>query len=300
MLSVLIPLYNFDVRTFVRELQSQFEKQGVEYEIILVDDASEETFRKLNGDLQFLKHVKYIQLSENMGRSRIRNFLADQAVYTNLLFFDCDSEIPSTEFVKNYIQYVKNNMIICGGRSYQKEKPIEKKMILRWKYGMKRETSNSEARNKNPMRSFMTNNYLIPKEIHQQIKFDEKIMNYGHEDTLFGIELKRAGHPVVHIDNPLVHIGLESSEEFILKTKHGIENLIYLKENYNYPELEQDIKLIKTYLKYSFLRPLFRLIYHLFSKVLVKNLKGKRPSLVLFDLFKISYLEYFRGSNQKI
>jgi cellulose synthase/poly-beta-1,6-N-acetylglucosamine synthase-like glycosyltransferase len=296
MLSALIPIYNFDVRPFVSELQQQFERTEVDYEIILADDASGANYRALNSELQTLKNVKYIQLSENIGRAGIRNFLADQAVYNYLFFFDCDSEIPSDTFVKNYIQYVKNNSIICGGRSYRNVKPVEQELILRWQYGVKRETSNAETRNKYPMRSFMTNNYLISKEVHNHIKFDEQIMNYGHEDTLFGIELKRAGYTVLHIDNPLIHIGLEPAEAFIVKTKQGIENLIYLNRNYNYPELEQDIKLLRIYHEYSFLRPIFGLTYRLFSKMIVKNLKGNHPSLFLFDVFKIIYLIHFQKS----
>jgi glycosyltransferase involved in cell wall biosynthesis len=299
MISALIPIYNFDVTAFINELHVQFEREGKAYEILMTDDASEEHFRKINSELQSLSHVKYIQLQKNIGRARIRNYMANEAKYEYLLFMDCDSEIQGDDFVKKYIHNVNNNTIICGGRSYHVDKPVDHTYVLRWHYGMKRESTDAETRNKFPMRSFMTNNYLIPKEIHQFVKFDEQLVEYGHEDTLFGIELKRLGYTVRHINNPLVHIGLELADEFISKTLKAIENLVYIKENYRYSELDEDIKLLRVYNAYVYLRAFFRLIFRLFSKPLKRNFKSKRPSLFLFDVYKISYLSRYYKCYQR-
>jgi glycosyltransferase involved in cell wall biosynthesis len=302
MISALIPIYNFDVSDFVKELHTQFEIDGDAYEILLADDASADHFRIINSKLSTLTNVKYIQLDQNIGRSRIRNFLADRAKYDYLLFMDCDSEIPSRTFIKLYKENIKIETVVCGGRSYRKERPEKKEMYFRWLYGVNRESAGAITRNKYPCQSFMTNNYLIPKEVHQAIRFDENIIEYGHEDTLFGIELKRRGYIVVHINNPLVHIGLEPAEEFLSKTTKAIENLVYLKENYRYSELNQDIKLLRVYYKYPILRNIYRFIGLLFFRSINRQLTGRHPSLFLFDINKITYLAryYHRYQRPKV
>ncbi|MCF6364744.1 MAG: glycosyltransferase [Bacteroidales bacterium] len=290
MLSVLIPIYNFDIRQFINELHSQAVHNKIDFEIILADDASDLNFRKINIETDKLENVKYIQLTKNIGRSAIRNYLAEQAKYDYLLFADCDSEIQNKDFIKKYIFDCKNEVVLCGGRTYKKDKPFCNKEYFRWYYGTKREVKNAEERNKFPNRSFMTNNYIISKSIHNLIKFDEKIAEYGHEDTLFGTELKRKNIKIKHIDNPLIHIGLETCTDFISKTKNGIENLVYLLKSYDYPELFEDIKLLNIYKKTSSLSFLFRLYFKIFRKLTEKNLCGTHPSLKLFDLYKLAYL----------
>jgi len=295
MLSILIPIYNFDVRSFVKELHLQGEDANIVFEIILVDDASNTNFREFNQELENLEFVKYIQLEDNIGRSKIRNLLAEKAKYEYLLFADCDSEITNSNFISKYIKNCKAEKIICGGRVYKEVFPKENILFLRWFYGTKRETLKAIDRNKFPSKSFMTNNYVISKSIHNLIKFDEEISQYGHEDTLFGIELKRKNIEIQHIDNPLIHIGLEYCHDFVLKTKKGIDNLVYITNNYNYPELFEDIKLLKFYKKTAKLSFLFKLFYMLCNKYIEKKLCGNRPSLKLFDLYKLSYLHTIKN-----
>ena len=88
------------------------------------------------------------------------------------------------------------------------------KWYFHWKYGSLREQSSVEQRNLKPYHSFMTNNFLIPKSIFLAIRFEEALTQYGHEDTLFGMELQRRGVPIVHLANPLRHGGLEAEGKF--------------------------------------------------------------------------------------
>ena len=289
MLSILIPIYNFNVTTFVKGILSLAENEEVAFEIILIDDASEMKFRNINSKLEELNNVKYYQLEENVGRAKIRNLLAKKAIYKYLLFTDCDSEIPNKSYLSRYIENLKNKVVICGGRSYSNKSPFCKKELFRWKYGKKRESITAHIRDKNQHRSFMTNNYAIPKSIHEQIKFDETINQYGHEDTLFGIHLKRMKIPILHIDNPLIHIGLEFPEEFIKKTNAGIQNLIRISRKNNFNEIKNDIKLLKISKKLRVLSPLIIFFFMLSKQIILSNLKSKHPSLLLFDIYKLGY-----------
>ena len=88
MVSVLIPIYNTDVRAFVKQLILQLEKNQLDGEIQCLDDGSNEEFIILNREISNLKFVRYKELNLNIGRSRIRNLLAKTAKFQWLLFAD--------------------------------------------------------------------------------------------------------------------------------------------------------------------------------------------------------------------
>lgn len=289
MLSILIPIYNFDVTNFVADLSQQAKSCGIDYEILCYDDGSTEEFKIKNRSLNSIPKVVYTELPQNVGRSKIRNLLAENSKYDYLLFLDCDSKTNTKQFIKNYINKAKPNLVVYGGRNYSKEKPIDKEFHFRWWYGVNRETISSIERAKQPYDSFMTNNFFIPKSIFQSIKFDETLEGYGHEDTLFGIELKKQNIPILHIENPLCHIGLETLQEFLTKTKQGLQNLHQLiKAN----KVDKTIKLYRYYdlvNKFGFSNNI--LSYYLKNKAkIAKKLKEEEPNLRWFDIYKLGYL----------
>ena len=79
MLSILIPVYNFDVRVLVEELHRQALGLSLPAEILCFDDGSAEQWKTLNREVALLSSVRYKEWPENLGRSRIRNALADAA-----------------------------------------------------------------------------------------------------------------------------------------------------------------------------------------------------------------------------
>jgi GT2 family glycosyltransferase len=293
MLSILIPVYNFNIVTLVTELHRQATKASVPFEIIVLDDCSSSLLRDQNKDVGNLPGVRFYELDKNIGRARIRNRLAEMAVYSSLLFMDCDSEVPSESYIENYLPYCGKEVVVCGGRIYRPDPPEEPEYLLRWLYGISKEQIADVIRNINPYRSFMTNNFLISKAIILRIQFDESIIQYGHEDTLFGLELKKQGVPVKHIRNPLLHIGLEISREFLRKTTEGIENLLTLL--YNGKINRKDIKDIRLLRAYELIRK-YRLVgiylffYGFISNAVMRNLLGSNPSIFTFDLYKLSII----------
>lgn len=289
MLSILIPIYNFNVVDFAKDLSNQASLCNIDFEILCFDDGSSNEFKSKNNELVTIQGVVYTELPQNVGRSKIRNLLAENAKYEYLLFLDCDSKTNTNEFIKNYISQAKANKVVYGGRNYSEEKPENKEVYFRWWYGVNRETISRAERAKQPYDSFMTNNFLIPKTIFCSIKFDETIDGYGHEDTLFGIELKKRNIPILHIENPLCHIGLETLQEFLTKTKKGLQNLHQLiKEE----KVDKSIKLYRYYdlvNKFGFSNNI--LSYYLKNKVkIVTKLKEEEPNLRWFDIYKLGYL----------
>ncbi len=293
MFSVLIPVYNFDIRALTKELRKQLEKEKVSYEIILLDDESDEKFKILNREISGLKNVLYAEEKVNIGRSRIRNKLAGLAKYSYLLFLDCDSGIPASNFISNYLNTAKRHPVINGGRVYQNQSPAAELFALHWLYGKKREQNSAKNRNHSPNKSFQTNNFLITKDLFDKIKFNEEIIGYGHEDTLFGYELAKRNINILHIDNPVIHLGLESNEVFLKKTREGVKNLVRIKRlNRNEKRLIKDIALLDYYKHVEQLKltHLIEILYKRNEHRLRRNLLSKHPNLILFDLYKLGYL----------
>ena len=292
MISICIPVYNFNVSQLIEELSLQTNKMNVPFEIILIDDCSSEEFKKIN-ESNCKKHT-YIELEQNVGRAKIRNLFLNYTQYENLLFLDCDSKIISKDFLSNYLEALKKESIsvICGGRIYDKAKPGRNNM-LRWKYGRMKESQPFEVRALSPNKSFMTNNFLIKRKIFEELKFDERVTEYGHEDTLFGYELKKRGISVQHINNPVLNGDVEENAEYLVKTEKGISSLINVLAYTGYDtDFIQDVTILNTYEKLKS-KGLINLVYMVFIllKPLLKFLFVKGyVNLRLFDFYKLGIL----------
>ncbi|MCB9309549.1 MAG: glycosyltransferase family 2 protein [Lewinellaceae bacterium] len=293
MLSILIPIYNQDVRKLVLTLAKQCNKLEINYQILCFDDGSTEKYRSLNQQLAHTIHVNYTELNENLGRSRIRNWLGKAAYFEYLLFLDGDSKVVSKNFIKTYIENLHPEKVIQGGRIYSKAKPRSKKKMLHWKYGRNRESLTARKRNKHPALNFHSNNFIIPAKVFSQHPFDTTVQGYGYEDTLYAQKLQYAGVDIVHIDNPTIHMGIELNHVFMAKTKQATENLAKL---YASSKLK-DTRLIKWYefLNSYELWPSFEWYYRYRQKKIEENLNGDDPSIVNFNLWKL----YMFGENLK-
>lgn len=298
MISVLIPVFNYDVCELVETLHKQAEQEGIEFEVLVLDDASDLDYKKINRSLKCLSHVRYLEEPINLGRSKIRNKLAEIAQYDNLLFLDCDSGIRNPLFIKNYLAVAGKFPVVYGGRLYTEDEKVATAYKLHWLYGIKREQSTANNRNVEPNRSFQTNNFLIHKPVLTQIGFNEKITGYGHEDTLFGYELKKRNICIKHIDNPVFHLGLEPSEEFLRKTREGIKNLKrIMRINGNEKRLVRDITILSYYKKIETLglQKAVEYFYKRYEHILRKNLLGSNPNLIVLDIYKLGYLCSING-----
>ncbi len=242
MISILIPVYNTDVNKLINSLVNSAEKAAVTYQIIVLDDASDIEFKNINQDVSHLFNVSYISLSDNVGRAKIRNKLAQLASQAYLLFIDCDSKIVDEDnYIKNYIANVGKSSIISGGRVY--ESFTSKEYIVHHQYGRKVESKPASKRNNNPYESFHSNNFMINARDFDQIKFNESIEGYGYEDLAFAHSAKMNNFSILHIDNAVIHATLDTNQAFITKSYNAIVNLNELYKK----DLISPTKLIRTY-----------------------------------------------------
>lgn len=296
-LSILIPTFNYSCVELVKQLNQQITALGISCEIIVADDASTDMSCRLsNNEISLLPHCTYIEQNENMGRAGIRNFLASCAKGQWLLFLDCDAQVISSHFLADYLHASNQASVICGGLVHPSEQPSPE-VSLRYRY--ERDADKRRAahyRSLHPYDHFTTFCFLIDKEVFSSILFNEHCHEYGHEDTLFGEELKNKGIAILHIDNPLMHIGLEDNASFLKKTETALHTLHHLEKKgiILHSRLVQKYQSLHRYGLHSLL-PIF---HKLVSPVLRWNLLGKNPSLTCFAIYKLGYYATLKSHKQ--
>jgi len=290
MLSILIPTYNYNVFPLVQEVFQQCVKENIIFEIIVLDDSSQ-NFHEENNQINTLNNCFYTVLNQNIGRSAIRNLLSTKASFENLLFLDADVRLISNLFIKNYLNFIENNPqynVVYGGIVYQENKP-DNNQLLRWIYGNKREALPAEKRSENAYISFLTLNFLIKKDVFAKVKFNEAIPNLRYEDLLFSYDLMKSNTSVQHINNQVVHNGIENSEFFLQKTNDSLKGLKFLLANNYLPDDYARLSAVYKLLKQTKLIVLIDLIYKLRKNSFKKNLLSSKPSLLIYDIYRLGY-----------
>ena len=288
-LSILIPVFNWDCSQLIKDLHFQGLELGIPYEIIIADDCSTdkvvlEKNRECAGGLE---NCRFLALKHNLGRAAIRNFLADQSKYDKLLLMDCDAAVKDALFVRKYVDAADKAQVVCGGAIHSDEIP-QKGVELRWVYEKNADRERSaEFRSRNPYARFTPFSFLIDRDVFMQIRFDESYSGYGYEDVQFGRELEKRNVSILHIDNQLIHLGLEKSEVYLEKTRQAVLNAFAHKN-----DVGDSSRLLTHYNRVAKLRMrwLFKLIWTLFHGGMERNLLGPKPKLKIFSLYKLCYI----------
>ncbi len=288
MISICIPVYNFNIEPLISQLSKQIEVQDIPMEIIVIDDASQKY--KPENKTACQDHT-YIELPQNIGRSKIRNLFLEYAQHPYLLFLDGDSLVESEDFLSDYAAAIREKpSVVYGGRVYPKTPPARSKK-LSWKYGTRKESQAHKYRKDNPNQSFMTHNFLIQKEVFRENQFDERLVDYGHEDTLFGFMLKNKNIEITHIDNPVVNGDIETNQEYLKKTDKGIANLVKILRMLDYDQkLMEDVALLRFYNHIKKWKNVIGFSFRLTRPLIVFILSRGYVSLRLFDFYKLGAL----------
>ena len=294
MISVLIPIYNYEVIDLAKDLLVSCYKSNVSFEIIFVDDGSNVQYLRQNDPLNHMEGVQYIVLPKNIGRSAIRNFLTRTSKFDFLLFLDCDGKSLDEDFILNYLPYLLKDTVVSGGRIYPKLKVAD--CELHWTYGTYKESKSALDRNKVPYVNFHSNNFLVPRNIMLQFPFDESIVTYGFEDTLWANQLSKHNIKMLHIDNPIIHQGLEKNSVFLSKTKWAIENLVEL--NVKGIVLDTGIEKLYGILKKWGCHQFVGSILNNMQIQISKQLCSSHPRLFLFQLYKLGLYIQLRNSRR--
>ena len=289
MLSILIPTFNDDLRPLLQDLCSQIQSLKVAVEIIVGDDHSDRPESYAN--LEDLGPVKLFRNPKNLGRTATRDVLAQKATYHTLLFLDADV-IPSNEdFLKRYLAQIDKASVVFGGVSYSAERP-KKSLLLRWVYGRGREAKTAEQRKRNPY-YIISQNLLIKKDVFLSINASE-IQRYGW-DNVFSFQLYKQGIEVLHIDNPVLHMGIESCDNYLDKVNQAMNTLVWAERQEMISKDFTSIQKFYNQLNTLCVAGLMRQILKPCLPLMRRQLASDIPSIRVLDLYKFYYFSWYKN-----
>ena len=289
MISFLIPTYDYTCYKLVYDIHEQAEQLGIAYEIIVAEDGSRSQVNIIaNHKITELTHCRHIVNRTNKGRAATCNQLAREAQYDWIVFIDSDAGVDHPDFVRTYYNSIGKADVIVGGLHHA-EHNYDPNVTLRFKYEKEADKCRgSEMRNRNPYDKFSTFNVMIRRSVFLCILFDKDCHEYGYEDALFGVELKRRQISILHIDNPLVHLGLDTNEQFLRKSETALRTLSGIADR-----MEAHSYVGRAYQMCRRLHLLWvvRLGFFLFGGAIRRNLLSQNPLLLLFSVYKLGYYE---------
>lgn len=288
MISVLIPTYNYTCYQLVSDLHKQLERSGVTYEIIVAEDGSKDQVTIIaNHKIEELANCRHIIRKENLGRAGIINYLISEAREEWCIIMDSDAKVVTDDFIDSYIENARDDADLVIGSLVNPETLPNPHATLRYRYEKAAEPyRTAEYRNHHVFERFTTFNFMGRRSVLLEVPFDERCTEYGFEDTLMGVEMRRKGKRVKHIDNPLMHLGFDNNEVFLNKTRTALRSL---------KKIEADMlphtgigKAIRRIERIHLIH-VVRMSYSLMRPLIECNLLSNHPNLKLFAFYKLGY-----------
>ncbi|TXE10521.1 glycosyltransferase [Gelidibacter salicanalis] len=289
MLSILIPVYNYNVVSLVEHLHRQAMELQISFEILVHDDGSDATFNTINQNISHLSDCQLIETPFNRGRAELRQQLANLAQYDLLLFLDADVMPRSVTFLQNYLNSITENQdAVYGGFAYQNTIPAPD-ASLRWRYGTAKEQVDARIRNQKPYKIVISGNFLIKKSVFLTLNAQMTGFQYGY-DNYFGALLKAGDFKVSHINNEVYHLGLDSNSDYLKKVEASVETLLELYQTEAI--IKSDNTLLKTFkgLKKFKSHRFLAFVFKYRKTQLTAHLLSVDPSINKLQFYKLGYM----------
>ena len=281
-LSICIASFGDDIGALLHALDSGRRALSNDWtvEIIAGDQHPEPAADTKQWETQY--GLRYLHHPNGLGRSNNRNTIAKASKGNYLLFLDADAlPVHPDRFLIAYCSALNGVEVVVGGTAYQRSRSS-----LRHTIGQRKEAIPANKRAGNPHANFSAFNFAISRATFLQHPFDESLKQYGHEDTLFGQELRYACKTITHIENPAYHLDGDSDAEFLYKTDLAVDNLVALIQA---GKIDEEVRLFAVYrkLQRTGIIHLVRLLNTLFAPSIRALLIGGIRSVILFDFYKL-------------
>lgn len=221
-LSILAPFHRHDPSPLLHALSGIAGARAIE--IILLDDGS--------ADAALLSRVlvaaqpldaTLIVWGKNRGRSAARNRLVEAARGRHVLFLDADMVPLRAEFLESWL-----NLIACedppaafGGFTVAKSAPRTR--ALHRFVAAQSDCLSAHERMRDSAQFTATSNLLVRRDVLDQTPFDAGFVGWGWEDVDWALRATELA-PILHIDNPALHTGLDDIETLLRKFREGGKN----------------------------------------------------------------------------
>ena len=147
MISVCIPLYNYNAVPLVEALHRQCQQMAPgEVELVCIDDRSTDQWRQANAAIDGM--ARRVLLEANIGRAAIRNLFLQHTAGQYLLFLDNDMKVGDG-FLQRYADTLADGpKVVVGGVAYNRCYNDDAHR-LRYLYGTTVESRSASERNRN-------------------------------------------------------------------------------------------------------------------------------------------------------
>jgi hypothetical protein len=226
-LSVLTPFYKYDPS----ELIARLAPAPADVELILLDDGSNSAALAANVISALEKAniaARLIIWRDNGGRAAARNRLLEEARGEYVLFLDADMLPDSARFLHAWLGVIQTQRpeAAFGGLSLT-HADVCPETALHHDLFASSDCAPAYQRERKAAQSVASANLLVRRAFLNQLPFDNGFIGWGFEDTDWALTAARHT-PILHVDNPATHAGLDDVETLMRKSAEAGPNFARL------------------------------------------------------------------------
>jgi glycosyltransferase involved in cell wall biosynthesis len=243
-LSVLVPFYRDDATALLRALDGLHTNEAVE--LLIYDDGTGDaalTDAVKATIAQCQKPARFLSNAQNKGRAAARNALQDAARAKWVLFLDADMQPVSETFLQAYLDVIAVDAadIVFGGFEVE-DRSADKDRDLHRALSHVSDCLSLEERIAGGPQYVASSNLCVRKSVLREEPFDTGFSGWGWEDSEWAARVAKR-YSLRHIDNPAIHLGLETTETLLSRFSTSGGN--YLRFTQAHPELAQSLALYR-------------------------------------------------------
>lgn len=216
--------HNYDPKSVLDSLSGQLLNHKIDTQVVVWDDFSAPEYRTVLFDLQSEYRFPFISWKmepENVGRSVMRQKILESQRSGWLVSLDSDM-VPDDDFIEQMVSSLQDTSTVYRGQHYYQSKKPAQPFVLHWTYGRHREL---RARSQGNHQHFSTGIFALHSSLTSDLRFDPELTTYGHEDTMFGMQLDAKGIRVEQTAMRALHQGLIEQDRFIDRHLNAVWNM---------------------------------------------------------------------------
>lgn len=262
-LSVLIPFFRDNPCALLKSLDALKVQGGIE--VLAYDDgtANDALTTEISQSIkEYSLPICIISNPVNQGRSAARNALQNAARADWVLFLDADMRPVKPSFLRDYLELIDQDIadVIFGGFEVETI-AADKDRDLHRAFSETSDCLTLQERQAKGPQFVATSNLCVRKSVMMAEPFDSGFEGWGWEDSEWAARIAKT-HRLVHVDNPALHLGLETTDTLLRRFKTSGHN--YVRFTQKHPELAKSLTLYRVAKKlsvmpgHSLIRPILK------------------------------------------